>query len=276
MVFDLHAHSHYSDGILSPQALMSRAKLHGVETIALTDHDTVAGCTEAASAAAECGMRFIPGIEFSTQWGKQGVHVVGLGVDCTSPILLEAVAAQQHARVERNLAIALKLERQGVVEPLARAQKIAGVALIGRPHFAQVLVNDGRVKDIATAFKKFLGAGKSCDVRYSWPEISDIIQVIAAVGGVSVLAHPAKYNLTRTKMRALIAAFADCGGRALEVINGRQEASLTTELVKFAAQHDLYSSCGSDFHKPDCPWQELGNFASLPDNARPVWSLFDA
>lgn len=254
---------------------MSRAKLHGVETIALTDHDTIAGCAEAASAAAECGLGFIPGIEFSSQWGKQGVHIVGLNVNCEDSTLLTAVTAQQNARVERNHSIALKLEKQGVEAPLARAQEIAGAAFIGRPHFAQVLVNDGRVKDIAAAFKKFLGAGKSCDVRYTWPDMARIVKVIEATGGISILAHPAKYNLTRTKMRALVADFAGCGGNALEVINGKQATGLASELVKLAVKHELYSSCGSDFHKPDCSWQELGNFEALPDNARPVWSLLN-
>ncbi len=273
MVIDLHTHSFHSDGILSPQALMSRAKLHGVQTIALTDHDTVAGCAEAAVAAEELGMQFITGIEFSSTWGKQGVHVLGLGVDHEHPALLVAVAGQQHARIDRNKAIAAKLEKQGVINPEARAQEIAGVAVIGRPHFAQVLINDGRVKDMNAAFKKFLGAGKSCDVSYSWPELAPIIEVIAEAGGVSVLAHPAKYNMTRTKMRALIADFAASGGQAMEVINGRQESGLTRDLTAMATQYDLYSSFGSDFHKPDCPWQELGNFEALPDNARSVYSL---
>jgi Predicted metal-dependent phosphoesterases (PHP family) len=90
---------------------------------------------------------------------------------------------------------------------------------------------------------------------------------------VAVLAHPFKYDLTRTKMCALIGDFAVQGGDALEVISGQQASGVADDLARIAEANRLYASCGSDFHVPDQPWQELGNFGTLPEQCRPVWQL---
>lgn len=253
--------------------LLSRAKERDVNVLALTDHDTIAGLILAQQAADECGITLINGIEFSSQWGKGGVHIVGLGVDVSSAVLKEAIEHQHHARVNRAEQIAARLAKAGIVGALEGAQVIAGDALVGRPHFAQYLVNVGVVNNINSAFKKYLGAGKPADVKYQWPDMPTVINWIHAAGGVAVLAHPYKYDLTRTKVCALVSAFAQVGGDALEVISGQQASAMTTDLAKIAAVNNLAASCGSDFHAPNHPWQELGNFSELPENCRPVWQL---
>lgn len=273
MKFDLHCHSHFSDGILSPQMLLARAKEREVNVLALTDHDTIAGLDLAQQAADEVGITLINGIEFSSQWGKGGVHIVGLGFAVDSAELQLAIAHQHTARISRSEQIAARLAKLGITGTLEAAQLIAGEALVGRPHFAQHLVNIGAVNNINSAFKKYLGAGKSADVKYQWPDMTTVIQWIHAAGGVAVLAHPCKYDFTRTKMCALISDFAQAGGDALEVISGQQSAAMTNDLARIANAHNLAASCGSDFHLPNSPWQELGNFSSLPDSCRPVWQL---
>lgn len=273
MKFDLHCHSHFSDGILSPEMLVSRAKEREVNVLALTDHDTIAGLGFAQKAADLCGITLINGIEFSGQWGKGGVHIVGLGFAADSPVLQEAIARQHSARISRAEQISARLAKAGISGALEGAQVIAGEALVGRPHFAQHLINVGAVNNMNAAFKKYLGTGKLADVKYQWPDMATIIGWIHAAGGVAVLAHPCKYELTRTKMCALIKDFANAGGDALEVISGMQASALTNDLARIAATNNLAASCGSDFHSPNQPWQELGSFNNLPDSCRPVWQL---
>ncbi|WP_039913808.1 PHP domain-containing protein [Cellvibrio mixtus] len=273
MIFDLHSHTYFSDGALSPEALVERAKARGVSVLAITDHDTIAGVDLAHKAAVKAGIQLISGIEFSSQWGKGGVHIVGLGVNPASPELQAAIDFQVQARAARSLAIGERLSRAGFPDALAAAKEIAGAGTLGRPHFAQYLVKVGAVKTINAAFKKYLGAGKLADVKYQWPLMDQVIGWIHAAGGVAVLAHPAKYELTRTKMCALVDSFVAAGGDAVEVISGLQPASVTRDLIKIVNTRSLYSSCGSDFHVPDQPWQELGSFGVLPDEAKPVWNL---
>lgn len=273
MIFDLHCHTHFSDGLLSPEAVIARAKERGVEVLAITDHDTIAALGIAQKAAMDAGITLISGIEFSSQWGKGGVHIVGLGVDVNSPALIAAVEFQEQARNSRAQAIADRLSKAGFPGALLGAQEIAGNATLGRPHFAQYLVTVGAVKNINAAFKKYLGTGKPADVKYQWPLMEQVIGWIHAAGGVAVLAHPAKYELTRTKMCAMVDSFVAAGGDALEVISGLQPAALTEDLLRIANARSLHASCGSDFHFPDQAWQELGGFGKLPAHAKPVWEL---
>ncbi|HTF95629.1 MAG TPA: PHP domain-containing protein [Cellvibrio sp.] len=273
MIFDLHCHSNFSDGVLSPEELVVRACSRGVSVLAITDHDTIAGIAIAHKASVIHGLQLIPGIEFSSQWGKGGVHIVGLGIDPHSVDLLAAIRFQEEARQARSVAIGEKLARLGFTDALAGARKIAGNGTLGRPHFAQYLVEIGAVKNINAAFKKYLGTGKPADVRYQWPSMDQVIEWIHVAGGIAVLAHPAKYELTRMKMCALIDSFAAAGGDAVEVISGVQSTAVTQDLAKIVNARNLHASCGSDFHMPDHPWQELGSFGALPDNLKPVWNL---
>lgn len=252
---------------------MSRAKERGVTTLALTDHDTVAGLGRAQTAAHALGLTLVSGIEFSSQWGRGGVHIVGLNLDLDSPDLHLAIAQQQAAREERARAIDQRLAKLGIPGALDGARRLAGEGQLGRPHFAGYLVERGLVKDAGAAFKKYLGAGKPADVKFQWPSIEQVVGWIQAAGGLAVLAHPRKYPLTRTKMSALIGDFAELGGDALEVISGQQPSGMAEDLARLASSHELAASCGSDFHRPDAPWQELGNFGRLPPGCQPVWEL---
>ncbi len=273
-VYDLHTHSSVSDGILSPENLVSRAKLMGVDVLALTDHDSVAGLARARASAEACGLGFIDGIELSCQWGKIGVHIVGLNIDPQNASLQEGIRAQSEARRLRGELIAKKLEKAGISGALEGAKTIADGAVLGRPHFAQYLLDCGAVSSINMAFKKYLGAGKPGDVKNLWPSLADGIGWVKAAGGQAVLAHPDKYKMTRTKQRALVSDFAAAGGLALEVISGKQNTGVADYLVRLARQYDLYTSCGSDFHRPDQVWQELGAFGTMPVDSNPVWQLW--
>lgn len=250
---------------------MSSAKSEGVSVLALTDHDTTIGLARAKRQAKLEGICLIDGIEFSAQWSGCNIHIVGLNFDLNSERLAQAVFSQSEARQQRAVTIGEKLEKLGIPGAYEGALAEADGGVIGRPHFAKYLVDQGVCKNFPQAFKKYLGAGKPGDVKQGWPHISEIVSVIRAAGGVSVLAHPAKYNMTRTKLCALVADFAEAGGQAMEVVSGIQQAGLTQDLAKIANRYKLLASCGSDFHAPGNQWQTLGKFSALPKEVTPVW-----
>ena len=271
MHYDLHTHTTASDGTLAPAELLARAVAHGVTHLAITDHDTVAAYNRLP---ARPDLALVPGIELSTRWRRIGVHVLGLGIALDEPTLAAGIAAQQSARQRRAGRIAARLVRAGLPDLLAAAEALGGGS-VGRPHFAAALVEQGHVTDVRAAFRRYLGAGKPGDVRSEWASLDEVIGWIAAAGGIAVLAHPAQYRLTRTKLRELVADFRAAGGRGLEVVSGRQHPELTARLAELADEAGLLASAGSDFHRPDRPWAELGGCPPLPARCRPVWSAWD-
>jgi predicted metal-dependent phosphoesterase TrpH len=273
MLADLHTHTNASDGQLSPAELLNNATAAGVDLLAVTDHDTIAGIAELSNhTAANC--RVIPGIELSTSWRKIGIHIVGLNIDLQNATLLAGIMQQQAAREQRSERIAAKLAGLGFANTLEGATRLAGRAVIGRPHFARHLVDTGEVKSMKDAFRKYLGPGKPGDIRDVWASMEDVIKWIQQAGGTAVLAHPAKYRLTNMKMEELTHDFHANGGDALEVISGKQDPTLTARLGKLANRTGLAASCGSDFHQPGQPWATLGHVAALPTDCTPVWDTW--
>lgn len=268
MKFDLHTHTSASDGQLAPAALLDRARVRGVTHLAITDHDTLAAY-DALDCPAE--LTLIPGIELSTRWRKRGVHVVGLQVALDNDELNNGIAQQQQARTLRARKIADRLVKAGLPDVYSEVMTLAGGSNVGRPHFAQHLAAAGHVRTIADAFKKYLGDGKAGDVREVWADMAEVIRWIQAAGGTAVLAHPAHYRLTRTKLCELLGDFVAAGGTAMEVISGKQEQRETRKLAELASDFELLASVGSDFHRPDASWADLGCCAELPADCRPVW-----
>jgi len=265
---DFHCHTTASDGSLSPSALLQRAEDLGLQTLSITDHDTVEAYRQLDKLPAN--LRLIPGIELSCQWQKRGIHIVGLSLDIDSDAIREAEKHQKEARVSRAEMIAEKLEKYGVEAPLEGAMAIANGGSIGRPHFARHMVETGFVANQRAAFKKFLGSGKPCDIKVHWPAISQAVEWIRAAGGVAVLAHPGKYKMTRTKLVELIETFRSCGGEAIEVVSGRQIPSETRDFARLCEQFGLLASWGSDFHSPDQSWLDLGKYSRVPEQLKPV------
>lgn len=268
MTTDFHCHTTASDGSLSPKALLQRATDLGLQTLSITDHDTVAAYRQIDTTQAK--LRLIPGIELSCQWQKRGIHIVGLGIDIESDAIHEAERHQKLARDTRAGMIAEKLEKYGVKSPLQGALALADGGSVGRPHFARHMVNSGFVANQRIAFKKFLGSGKPCDIKVHWPTIAEAIDWIRSAGGVAVLAHPGKYKMTRTKLVNLTEEFSASGGEAIEVVSGRQIPSETRDYARLCEAHGLMASWGSDFHSPDQSWLNLGKYSSVPEHLKPV------
>ncbi|SDL38584.1 hypothetical protein SAMN05661010_01529 [Modicisalibacter muralis] len=270
---DLHMHSTASDGALSPTELVALCHARGLTHMALTDHDTIGGVAEAAAEAERLGLRLLPGAELSVQWQGVTIHVVALLPDGVRGELVEGLAAQARARVVRGEEIARRLEAVGLDDALAKArEQAASERPLGRPDFARALVAAGLVPDMATAFKKHLGAGKRGDVKSHWPYLGEAVGWIRDAGGVAVLAHPLRYGLTRRKRGLLLDAFVAAGGEAAELVSGFQNADVTRDLAGQLQERELYGSLGSDFHFPGGP-SAPGSMSPAPRTAlAPVWT----
>ena len=167
-----------------------------------------------------------------------------------------------------------RLGKLGVDDRRARASEAAGGDVPGGPHFAQVLTEAGVVNNTGQAFKRYLGAGKPGDVKAFWPELSEVVRWITEAGGVAVLAHPRKYQLTATKLRELTSDFRRAGGQAIEVSTSGQSSGDLGFLAELCRTEKLLASQGSDFHFPGAPWCELGRIMKMPDGLEPVWHPF--
>jgi len=269
--FDLHAHSTASDGTLSPTRLMERAHAAGVEVMALTDHDTLEGLPEAAAAARRLGLGFVPGVEVSISWQAITVHILGLGVDLGNEVLQRGLAGLREYRDWRAEEIGRRLARAGIPGAFEGARALSSGRLISRTHFARFLVDNGHAADVRAVFRKYLVNGRPGHVPGQWAELGDAVRWIRLAGGQAVIAHPARYPLTRSKLRHLIGDFVSAGGEALEVVSGSHSRDDFFTMAKHARDFGLLASAGSDYHGPEHPWIELGRLPELPDGCKAIW-----
>ena len=270
IIRDLHTHTTASDGALAPADLVSAAADAGVGQLAVTDHDTTAGLEEAA-AAARGRLQFVSGVEISVTWKKHLLHVVGLGIDPSSEPLARGLQDLQLRRRARAREISDRLARHGLAGAESGARQLAGGRGPGRTHFARWLVARGAAKNFQAAFKRWLKPGRPGYVATGWADLEAACDWIRTAGGVAVLAHPARYRLTRSRMTALLEEFRDAGGLGLEVVRAGADPSEIRHLSEWALRFDLSGSLGSDFHEPGRAWQRLGGLANLPARVRPVW-----
>jgi predicted metal-dependent phosphoesterase TrpH len=271
---DLHTHSTCSDGSLTPADLVARAAAAGVEVLALTDHDTVAGLKEAEHSAGVHGLRLVPGVEISASWRAQAIHVLGLWIDPACEELRTALLAQAERRRLRMRKMCARLDKLGLPGPALLAAVEAQPGLPTRAHLANALVAGGHVDRADQAFRKYLGAGKSANVAADWPELAAVVGWIRAAGGVATLAHPARYALSGGARRQMLADFVSAGGAALEVVTGGNGAQHVEAVAALAVKHGLMGSVGSDFHDPQLTWNPLGRSLKLPDCVTPVWRSY--
>lgn len=273
--YDFHCHSRASDGTLTPTELLERAAAAGVQWLALTDHDTHAGLAEARTAAERLGIRLVNGAEWSLRWEKRELHVLGLNTDPSAPAMQALESAQRAAREKRARLIGEKLDRAaGISGSYASACELSGDVTPGRPWFARVLMAQGKARDMNHAFNRFLKQGQSAFVATPWATLEEGITAIRASGGVAVLAHPQHYELTRTKLRRLLADFCAAGGQAIEVAMPGLAPHQRQRLEECLRDFPLHASGGSDFHSPEQSWLTLGRLPPQPVGARPVWELF--
>ena len=272
LVIDLHSHSLYSDGTLSPSDLIRRAHEKGVHVLALTDHDETKGLAEAQTTADEVGLQLINGVEISISWDRnQTIHIVGLNIDPENQDLQAGLSLIRQERVRRARKIADKLEKTGIENVWQQVTEKAGFEAVTRTHFARFLVENEYSKDMNHCFKKYLGSKGRAYVNGHWLPLEEAVGWIIAAGGQAVIAHPTRYRLTKSKLERLVTEFKACGGAGLEVVAQRYSDKEKAEMASLARRFELLSSVGSDFHDPGNPYVELGRGLTLPLDCQPIW-----
>lgn len=270
---DLHCHSNASDGWLTPTEVVRRAHANGVDMLALTDHDTLAGLDEAAEEAGSLGLRLVCGVEISVSFASETVHIVGLGLDRRDATLLAGLAGLRAGRSARARRMGEELAAVGVPGVFEGAQALAhNPEMVGRAHFARHLVAIGRMPDVSTVFQHYLARGRPGYVEHQWARLEDAVGWIRGAGGVAVVAHPARYRLDPAGMEHLFDRFIACGGEAVEVVSGAHTDDEVRAYAELARSRRLLASRASDFHGVRESRIDLGHCPPLPTGLEPVWS----
>lgn len=264
---DLHTHSTFSDGRLSPTELVDLAVEQGVSLFALTDHDTLDGLPEARQRAQSHQLSFLNGVELSTQWNGIPLHMVALNFDPDNQALLSIVNDNQLIRLDRARRIADLLVKQGLPDLYDEAVALAGTSQLGRPHFASLMVEKGLVKDTNKAFDRYLGNKRLGNLRDVWPELETVLSGLKDQGMDLILAHPKRYPLTVTKLKRLLSDFAKWGGTAIEVASGNERPDHVRLMERLSQEFSLKASMGSDFHGPFGPWTQVGKFTQVNESS---------
>jgi len=245
---DLHCHSTASDGTGPPAEVMARARAAGLDVIALTDHDTIAGHAEAARAL-PAGLTLVPGIELSCRLQGRSVHLLGYLFDPADRALAAECAKIREHRIARARAIVDRLAGLGVPVTWAQVSSIAGGGVVGRPHIARAMVAAGVIGSAAEAFSpQWLGAGGRAHVSRYAPDPVRAITLIRAAGGVAVLAHPGAPARGALMSDADIARLAAAGLVGIEVRHPDHNQEERSHLTALAAELDVVVSGGSDDH----------------------------
>ena len=254
---DLHVHTSASDGTAAPETVPELACHAGLSAIAITDHDTISGYERACGPAAALGLEIIPGIEISTRFNGS-VHILGYFIDPHSPHLLPVLNWVVLDRDERNEKIAARMRADGIPADYP-AMKARFGDVIGRPHFAELLVASGLAADIRDAFSRFLNKGCRYWLARHFIPIEYSLRIILHSGGVPVLAHPFQYNLDDTELRDLIEHCLDYGLMGLECRYSGYTPEQISYLQKLAHEYSLIETGGSDFHGERKPEISLGS-----------------
>jgi predicted metal-dependent phosphoesterase TrpH len=271
MKIDLHCHSYYSDGVLSPSEVVLLAKKEGCDVFALTDHDTTDGLIEAQQQADKSGLSLVHGVEISAMWSNMTVHILGLGVDINNEILQMGLKQHQEFRQLRAEKMARGLGGAGVFGALEKTQAIAKKSMITRTHFAQMLVQEGVCKDMKSVFKRFLTGKKPGGVGGKWAEYDEVISWIHAAGGKAVLAHPLRYRMTHTKVKRLLNHLSGVGLDGVEVVTGSSSSDEITLVSQWAKEFGLSASVGSDYHGWSGQRVRIGHLQDMPSANETVW-----
>lgn len=251
---DLHVHTTYSDGTLSPSELVDRAIENSLKAVAITDHDVMDGNEEARLAAEGRGLEVIPGVEISLEFAGGGMHMLGYFVSADSDRLNDELARIQEGREVRNRQIAERLRRLGIRLDYEEVLRIAGAGTVGRPHFAWFLVSKGVVNSVAEAFDWYLKRGSRAYVDRLRLGPKAAIEVIRSAGGVAVLAHPSSLRASPPDLESILGELRELGMAGLEVHSPMHTSSQTYQYGRLAEKLGLCVTAGTDFHgdaKPD-------------------------
>ncbi|MGD0944706.1 MAG: PHP domain-containing protein [Acidimicrobiales bacterium] len=253
-MIDLHVHSTCSDGSETPEKVVELAAAAGCAAIALTDHDGLAGVTRAKARAESLGVGFVPGCEVSCAFSPGAMHILSYFAEPGENPLQAELERLRQDRAKRNERLVQRLEELGLPITLEEVQAVAGDSVIGRPHFAAVLVANGAATSIEDAFDRLLAKGAPGYVPKARIDAASFIAVAKASGAVAVLAHPLSLGVQTPELEGVLGELAAAGLGGMECYYGRYSPEERAGLVQMARRHDLVATGGSDFHgsfKPD-------------------------
>jgi predicted metal-dependent phosphoesterase TrpH len=240
---DLHIHTTFSDGDMTPEDMVADARKAGLAGIAITDHDEVEGVRAAREAAAGSDFIVVPGVELSTSDGKNDIHILGYLIDIDSSELRKYLDIFRDARLNRGIHMVERLREMGVDIEVDSVLEIAGGGAVGRPHIAAALLQNGCVDSTEDAFRKYIGFNSPAYVQKYQLKPSDAFRLIRDAGGVGVMAHPGT-----TRKDELITEFIGCGMRGIEVYHPKHNESEAARYKMLAEKLGLVVTGGSDSH----------------------------
>lgn len=258
-MIDLHMHSTCSDGTYAPAELVRLAEAAGLTHMSLTDHDTADGLEEARAEAERRGIAFIGGLEISAEYDVGTMHILGYGFDPDSPQLREKLGFVQRSRAERNPKIVQRLNELGVAITFDEVKAASGGGLIGRPHFAQALIERGYVRERQEAFDEYLAKGRPAYVPKVRLSPEESVGCIKEAGGVAVLAHPLQLKAKEDgELDRIVEGLVALGLGGIECYYRNHTEADTARFLALAKKHDLLVTGGSDFHGTNRPGIALG------------------
>lgn len=259
---DLQLHSTHSDGTDSPRRIVELAREAGLAAIALTDHDTTTGLSEARAAGAELGVQIISGVEITCEFGGKSMDMLGYCFDSGADELQARLTVIQEGRLARNLEIIGKLNALGhnisYDEVAAEADKADG-KIVGRPHFATVMIRHGIVQERQEAFDKYLAEGGATYVQKLAVSPEECVEMLRSAGGLAVLAHPKLIRFPKDiGIRDLLEALKAKGLAGLECYYSLHSEEEMQMYLDLAREFDLLPTGGSDYHGGNKPEISVG------------------
>ncbi|MDJ0952050.1 MAG: PHP domain-containing protein [Acidimicrobiia bacterium] len=258
MAVDLHLHSRFSDGSDSPTEIVNAAADLGLTGIALTDHDTLDGIPEAAAAAAARGIHFVGGTELSVSWRDLSMHMLVYFLEPGPGPLQDRLGTLRESRHNRNLEITARLADLGIDIAFADVQQEAGRGVVGRPHFAGVLMAKGHVASIAEAFDRYLADGRPAYVPRMRLTAAEAIDLARATSAVAVIAHPHTLQLRSAEFAAGFRELVDVGLGGIEAHYSEYTAEMRARIAEICAELGIVATGGSDYHGTYKPGLAIG------------------
>ncbi|MFA5042611.1 MAG: PHP domain-containing protein [Kiritimatiellia bacterium] len=277
-MIDLHTHSTFSDGSLTPEQLVREAERVRLSALALTDHDSIDGLERFMAACAKGIVRGVPGVEISVDCnpGDATMHILGYFIDPANAELNEHVNRLRDGRRHRNEEILKRLNAMGLMLTMNEIASFAGENNVGRLHFAQALLARGYVRTTQEAFDKYLAKGKAGYANRLRFKPLGGVEMIRKAGGIAVLAHPFTLNLGKQALADCVGELVQGGLQGIEIYYPQHSPKMVRQYLDLAAQFHLIATGGTDFHGKPMPDVKLGRGFGVLDVPNTVLEQLDA
>lgn len=257
-LIDLHAHTTASDGTFTPEELIRYAAEKGLAAVAITDHDTAGGAARAAELEGKHGVEVVPGIEISAEYFGYGIHILGYFIDPAAPAMARVLDWVIDERKRRNREIIALMRADGVdVSAGALAARFPG-AVLGRPHLAAALVENGLCLSVQEGFDRFLSEGRKYYLPRTYLPLDTALECIRDSGGKAVFAHPLQYRMSGDELLTLTRRLTEAGCVGMECLYSGYTTEQSEYLRSIARAFGLCVTGGSDFHGSRKPHIDLG------------------